>query len=215
MKKKVLAFVLSVVMCFAVTACGDKETSTKPEETTSVEESIVAEESILEPSDDVSAPAENAEAETNGEEESAAAETTPAEDDGETSAADVEIKVEIPDGFSEVSDGMYMAEDGANIIVVTTDATGDIPSEDAIVEQLKTTLGDETEITVDEYEVTKVGDYDALRFTASYVMQDMECVQTQCMVFADGKIGLAAFTQQKGGAWTDAFEASLASITME
>lgn len=31
MKKKVLALVLSVVMCFAVTACGDKETSASNE----------------------------------------------------------------------------------------------------------------------------------------------------------------------------------------
>lgn len=212
MKKKVLALVLSVVMCFAVTACGDKETSTKPEETTSVEESIVAEEPILEPSEEVVDPAE---AETSEGKESVAAGTEQAEDDGEASASAVEIKVQIPEGFTEVSDGMYMAEDGANIIVVTTDAAGDIPSEDAIVEQLKKSIGEDAEITVDQYEVKKVGDYDALYFTASYVMEDIECVQTQCMVFADGRIGLAAFTQQKGGAWDEAFEASLASITME
>ena len=214
MKKKVLALVLSAAMCFAITACGDKETSTTPEETSSVEESIVATEDIVDP-DDMEVPAETTPAD---DAESAAAEgeeSQAAEDGADEASADVELKVEIPEGFSEISDGMYMAEDDASIIVLTTPATGEIPSQDAIVEQLKATLGDETEITVDEYEVYQVSGYDALRFSASYLMEDMECTQTQCMVFADGKIGMAAFTQQKGGAWTDAFNECIANITME
>ncbi|MDE6608612.1 MAG: hypothetical protein K2K54_12805 [Lachnospiraceae bacterium] len=213
MKKKVFALVLSAAMCFAVTACGDKETSTTPEETSSVEESIVATEDIVDP-DDMEVPAEttpadDAESAAEGEESQAA------EDGADEASADVELKVEIPEGFSEISDGMYMAEDGANIIVLTSPAAGEIPSQDAIVEQLKVTLGDEAEITVDEYEVYQVSGYDALRFSASYLMDDLECTQTQCMVFADGKIGMAAFTQQKGGAWTDAFNECIANITME
>jgi len=216
MKKKVLAIVLSAAMCFAITACGDKETSTTPEETTSVEESIVATEDIVAPEEDITEPAESSAEETveGGESTEEAGESTAAAD-GDTTAADVELKVEIPEGFSEVSDGMYMAEDGANIIVLTTEAAGEIPSQDAIVEQLKASLGDETEITVDEYETYQVSGYDALRFSASYVMEDIECTQTQCMVFADGKIGMAAFTQQKGGAWADTFEECIAGITME
>ena len=200
-------------MCFAITACGDKETSTTPEETSSVEESIVATEDIVDP-EDIETPAETTPADDT---ESAAEgeESQPAEDGADEASADVELKVEIPEGFSEVTDGMYMAEDGANIIVLTTAATGEIPSQDAIVEQLKTTLGEETEITVDEYEVYQVSGYDALRFSASYLAEDIVCTQTQCMVFADGKIGMAAFTQQKGGAWTDTFNECIANITME
>lgn len=213
MKKKVLALVLSAAMCFAITACGDKETSTTPEETSSVEESIVATEDIVDP-EDIETPAETTPADDT---ESAAEgeESQPAEDGADEASADVELKVEIPEGFSEITDGMYMAEDGANIIVLTTAAAGEIPSQEAIVEQLKTTLGEETEITVDEYEVYQVSGYDALRFSASYLAEDIECTQTQCMVFADGKIGMAAFTQQKGGAWTDTFNECIANITME
>jgi len=225
MKKKVLALVLSVGMCFAITACGDKETgTTNVEPTSEVQESVAepsseVQESVAEPSSEEQESVEEPSSEEAASTEEADTEGTEAEEadtEGtEAENAEVEIKVEIPDGFSEVTDGMYMAEDGANIIVLTTAATGEIPSEEAITEQLKTTLGEETEITVDEYEVYKVGDYDALRFTASYLMEDMECTQTQCMVFADGKIGMAAFTQQKGGAWTDAFEECIESITME
>ena len=196
---------------FAGTACCDKETSTTPEETSSVEESIVATEDIVDPEEEIAESEEESSVEDAGEGE----ESVPAEDGDDAAAADVELKVEIPDGFSEITDGMYMADDGANIIVLTTAAAGEIPSQDAIVEQLKATLGDDTEITVDEYEVYQVSGYDALRFSASYLMEDIECTQTQCMVFADGKIGMAAFTQQKGGAWTDTFEECIANITME
>lgn len=214
MKKKVVALVLSVVMCFAITACGDKETgTTNVESANDVQESVNdVQESVAEPSSEAQESAEEPSSEETVSTEEA--EETNADAAGAEENADVEIKVEIPDGFSEVTDGMYMAEDGANIIVLTTAATGEIPSEEAITEQLKSTLGD-TEITVEEYEVYKVGDYDALRFTANYVQEDIECTQTQCMVFADGKIGMAAFTQQTGGAWTDAFEKCIEGITME
>ena len=212
MKKKVLALVLSVVMCFAVTACGDKETSASNEpksEAASEEVSSEAPESVPE----VSSEAAESEEEPSSEE---AVSTEEANTEEAAGNADLEIKVEIPEGFTEVSNGMYMAEDGANIIVMTTPAAGaEIPSEDAIAEQLKVTLGEDTNITIEEYEVYKVGDYDALRFTASYMMEDLEYTQTQCMVLADGKLGLAAFTQEKGGAWTDPFNACIESITME
>lgn len=212
MKKKALALVLSVVMCFAVTACGDKETSASNEpksEAASEEVSSEAPESVPE----VSSEAAESEEEPSSEE---AVSTEEANTEEAAGNADLEIKVEIPEGFTEVSNGMYMAEDGANIIVMTTPAAGaEIPSEDAIAEQLKVSLGEDTNITIEEYEVYKVGDYDALRFTASYMMEDLECTQTQCMVLADGKLGLAAFTQEKGGAWTDTFNACIESITME
>ncbi len=180
MKKKVLALVLSVVMCFAVTACGDKETSASNEpksEAASEEVSSEAPESVPE----VSSEAAESEEEPSSEE---AVSTEEANTEEAAGNADLEIKVEIP-------------------------------SEDAIAEQLKVTLGEDTNITIEEYEVYKVGDYDALRFTASYMMEDLEYTQTQCMVLADGKLGLAAFTQEKGGAWTDTFNACIESITME
>lgn len=210
MKKKVLALVLSAVMCFAITACGEKETGTTNVEPTSEAQEATSE--VQESVAELSSEAPESVEEPSSEEAASTEEAVSTEEAGN---AEVEIKVEIPDGFSEITDGMYMAEDGANIIVLTTAGASEIPSEEAITEQLKTTLGEDTDITVDEYEVYKVGDYDALRFTASYAADDIECTQTQCMVFADGKIGMAAFTQQKGGTWTDTFEKCIEGITME
>lgn len=210
MKKKLLAVTLSMVMCFAVTACGEKETEAPVESTESVvetiEESDIVEESVIGEED---VEAEETEAATEAETEVATEATT-------EEAAVPQISLEIPEGFEEQSEGVYMnMEDGSNIMYVTYEgAGGEFPEEDVFVEQLKASLADEAEITVDTYEKTTVSGYDALRISMTFNMDGTTGTQTQIMISGDTFYGIAAFTQQ-GDAWTDAFEESINSITVE
>ena len=106
-------------------------------------------------------------------------------------------------------------EDGSNIMYVTYEgAGGEFPEEDVFVEQLKASLADEAEITVDTYEKITVSGYDALRISMTFNMDGTTGTQTQIMISGDTFYGIAAFTQQ-GDAWTDAFEESIKSITVE
>ena len=213
MKKKLLAVTLSMVMCFAVTACGEKETEAPVESTESVvetiEESDIVEESVIAAEEDVEA--EETEVATDA--EAATAEETEAATE---EAAVPQISLEIPEGFEEQSEGVYMnMEDGSNIMYVTYEgAGGEFPEEDVFVEQLKASLADEAEITVDTYEKTTVSGYDALRISMTFNMDGTTGTQTQIMISGDTFYGIAAFTQQ-GDAWTDAFEESINSITVE
>lgn len=215
MKKKLAALTLAMVMCFAVTACGDKESTETSETTAATEESIVEESTIA-----VEEPAaETTEASTEAAETTAteAVETTEAEEEAEGEAA---IKAEIPEGFTEAAEGMYLnpdyPNDSSNIIIMTTagDAS-EIPSEEAFKEQLIASLGDtEMEVAVEDYEQYTVSGYDAVRMTIQYSMEGVELSQTYVMVFGDGVIGSAIYTAQ-GDAWIDAFDESIDSITME
>lgn len=204
MKKKLLAVTLSMVMCFAVTACGDKEAETTVESTESVvetiEESDIVEESVI--------------GEETTETTEEAAETTETESSEE--AAIPQISLEIPEGFEEQSEGVYMnMEDGANIMYVTYEgAGGEFPEEEVFVEQFQASLADGAEITVDSYEKITVSGYDALRISMTFNVDGTTGSQTQIMISGDTFYGLAAFTQQ-GDAWTDAFEESIHSITVE
>lgn len=218
MKKKLLSVTLAVLMCLAVTACGDKESKETVETTVattveSTEESSVSEESAV--AEETTTVEETEEASTDTL-ETAAEEST-------TEETGIEIKVEIPEGFTEVSEGMYMnpdyPNDGTNIIVMTAPVSSDeeLPSEEAFKEQLVSALGDtemEAEIEVEGYEKYQVSGYDAVRMTIKYSMNDEELAQTYVMVDADDVMSSVIYTAQ-GDAWNDAIEASIASITME
>lgn len=207
MKKKLLAVTLSMVMCFAVTACGEKETEATVETTESVvetiEESDIVEESVI---------GEETTVEESTEVETATEESTEASDE----AAVPQISVEVPEGFEEQSEGVYMnMEDGANIMYITYEgAGGEFPEEDAFVEEFKASLADEAEVTVDTYEKTTVCGYDALRISMTFNMDGTTGTQTQIMITSDTFYGIVAFTQQ-GDAWTDTFEECIKTITIE
>lgn len=219
MKKRVAALTLAMVMCFAVTACGDKSAETTETNVETTEESIVEESTI---SAEEATEAESAEAATEetAVTETAADETEATTEDTTEEAAGVELKAEIPDGFTEAAEGMYMnpdyPNDGTNIIIMTTQGSAEeIPSEEAFKEQLMAALGDtEMEVEMENYEKYEVSGYDAVRMTMKYSIEGVELSQTYVMVFADGVMGSAIYTAQ-GDAWNDAIEASIASITME
>ena len=214
MKKRVAALTIAMVMCFSVTACGDKSAETTETNVETTEQSIVEESTI---SAEEATEAESAEAAT---EETAADETEATTEDTTEEAAGVELKAEIPDGFTEAAEGMYMnpdyPNDGTNIIIMTTQGSvEEIPSEEAFKEQLMAALGDtEMEVEMENYEKYEVSGYDAVRMTMKYSIEGVELSQTYVMVFADGVMGSVIYTAQ-GDAWNDAIEASIASITME
>ncbi len=217
MKKKLLAVTLSMVMCFAVTACGEKETEATVETTESVvetiEESDIVEESVIGEETTVE---ESTEVETATEESTEATESTEESTEASDEAAVPQISVEVPEGFEEQSEGVYMnMEDGANIMYITYEgAGGEFPEEDAFVEEFKASLADEAEVTVDTYEKTTVCGYDALRISMTFNMDGTTGTQTQIMITSDTFYGIVAFTQQ-GDAWTDTFEECIKTITIE
>lgn len=224
MKKKLLSVTLAVVMCLAVTACGDKE-SKETVETTVATTAESTEESSVSGESSVSEESTVAEETTTVEEtEEASTDTSEtAAEESTTEETGVEIKVEIPEGFTEASEGMYMnpdyPNDGTNIIVMTAPVSPDeeLPSEEAFKEQLLSALGDtemEAEIEVEGYEKYQVSGYDAVRMTIKYIMNDVELAQTYVMVDGDDVMSSVIYTAQ-GDAWNDAIEASIASITME
>ena len=131
-------------------------------------------------------------------------------------AAVPQISLEIPEGFEEQSEGVYMnMEDGSNIMTVTYEgAGGAFPDKDVFATQLQASLSGEAEISVDEYEEFTISGYNALRVGMSFDMDGVTGTQTQIMISADTFYGIVAFTQQ-GDAWTDTFEDAIASITIE
>lgn len=199
MKKKLLVAVLAMSICFAVTACGDKESTEAVETTVETEgestESVVEEEST---------------------EEAATEETTT---EAETEAADVHVVVDIPEEFTEYEDGIYVSpdypNDGSNVIIQSTEdtATG-FPSEETLVLAFEQSLGEDADITIDKYETYTVDGYEALRVDISYVASDIECTQIQCMVHTDTETFAVGYTQASDE-WADDFEESIQSIRVE
>lgn len=222
MKKKFAALTLAMVMCFAVTACGDKESTAATETTAATEESIVEEATIAVEESAAETTEEAAETteETTETASDEAAETTEAATEEADAESEAAIKAEIPEGFTEASEGMYLnpdyPNDGSNIIIMSTPGdAGEIPTEEAFKEQLVAALGDtEMEVMVEDYEQYTVSGYDAVRMTIKYTIEEVDLSQTYVMVFGDGVIGSAIYTAQ-GDAWIDAFDASIESITME
>lgn len=214
MKKKILAVFATMILCVTAAGCGEKE-NTKAAETIEGESAIAEEPSIAEETS-IAEEVSIAE-ETSIAEELIAEEPQETEERQETQTA--AIRVEIPEGFTESSEGIYVAdnypEDGSNIIVMTTPGTSEIPTEEAMKDQFAANLGEDAEIAIEEYEQYKAGDYDALRVKIKYVIEGAPFSQIQCMVFGEKEIGFVAYTQPGDGAWDEAFEKSAATITME
>ena len=211
MKKRLVAITMAMVLCFAATACGEKEAAVETEAVETVE---ATEEATEEASSVEETESETVEATVETEE--TAVETESATEAETEEAAIPQIKFDVPEGFEEQGEGVYMnMEDGSNIMTVTYEgAGGAFPDKDVFATQLQASLSGEAEISVDEYEEFTISGYNALRVGMSFDMDGVTGTQTQIMISADTFYGIVAFTQQ-GDAWTDAFEESINSITVE
>ena len=211
MKKRLVAITMAMVLCFAATACGEKEAAVETEavETVEATEEVTEEASSVEET-------ESETVEATVETEETAVETESATEAETEEAAIPQIKFDVPEGFEEQGEGVYMnMEDGSNIMTVTYEgAGGAFPDKDVFATQLQASLSGEAEISVDEYEEFTISGYNALRVGMSFDMDGVTGTQTQIMISADTFYGIVAFTQQ-GDAWTDTFEDAIASITIE
>ena len=136
------------------------------------------------------------------------------------------LHYELPEGFTEQTDGMYYApdypNDTANINImesqddnVTFQYTQDSFCE-AVEYLYEQTYGYEVDVNCTEFTKSELNGCKTLTIRASYSLLGMEIEQVQFAVeVGKNKVTTITYTQQAGGAWTDAFNTSLDSMSIE
>ncbi|MBD5466943.1 MAG: DUF1795 domain-containing protein [Lachnospiraceae bacterium] len=136
------------------------------------------------------------------------------------------LHYDLPEGFTEQSDGMYYApdfpNDTANINImesqedqVTFSYTKDSFCE-AVEYLYEQTYGYEVDVNCTEFTKSELNGCKTLTIRASYTLLGMEIEQVQFAVeVGKNKVTTITYTQQAGGGWTDAFNASIDSMSIE
>lgn len=136
------------------------------------------------------------------------------------------LHYELPEGFTEQGDGMWYApdypNDTANINIMSSDNdpvtfqyTKDSFCE-AVEYLYEQSYGYEVEVNCTEFTKSKMNGCNTLVIRASYSLMGIEIEQIQFAVeTGKDKTTTITYTQQAGGAWTDAFNASLDSMSIE
>lgn len=195
MKRKVLILIMTAVLCFGITACGNNENK-QEEQTQTIGEEIQAESG--------EAPSEPESTE----------EIKPAG----------ELKVEIPEGFLETDENtrVYVTKDypkdSSMIVIEETDQIQALPTKEQFKAQIESGLtkqaGEPVEVNVEEYKDVEVDGYKALRIMSSYTYSGIKFKQLEYVVEAD-KTYLITYTNINDANWMDAFEQSAAGIHFE
>lgn len=136
------------------------------------------------------------------------------------------LHYDLPEGFTEQTDGMYYApdypNDTANINImesqddqVTFQYTQDSFCE-AVEYLYEQTYGYEVDVNCTEFTKSELNGCKTLLIRASYNLLGMEIEQVQFAVeVGKNKVTTITYTQEAGGAWTDAFNASVDSMSIE
>jgi len=139
------------------------------------------------------------------------------EGDGQADAGDAQYAMELPEGFTVVSESPYMAmaQDGSNIAVVVLDATGQLEAvsdedwQSQVVSGVEATGGT---MTIDTFERTEISGYPALYMEATTTANDVEVQQSIVVVDNGSQTYSFNFTDVTGD-WADAFAATIDSIS--
>ncbi len=142
-------------------------------------------------------------------------------EDGEVSIGN--LKMKIPAEFEEIKEGFYAAPGGSNISFIFESYPGQVlifPNEKEVKESVEAdvlkVVKQEIEAEISRYEIYEIDGYAALRYTAEYDIGSISFVYTACTVIVEGNnVVLISFTTSDDSVWKDAFEESIASITME
>ncbi len=133
---------------------------------------------------------------------------------------------DLPEGFTEQSDGMYYApdypNDTSNINVVTqeNDSVTFQYTEESFCEAVEylyeTQYGFEVDVNCTEFTKSELNGCKTLLIRASYNLEGIEIEQIQFAVeTAKDTTTTVTYTQQGGGTWTDAFNESVESMRIE
>lgn len=133
---------------------------------------------------------------------------------------------DLPEGFTELTDGMYYSpdfpNDYANINIITTEhdtLTFQYTEEtfcEAVEELYHTEFGLQVEIDCSEFTRTTVNGCNALIIRTSYVLEDVAIEQIQYSVETQkDKVTTVTFTQYAGGGWTEEFNKVLDTMRIE
>lgn len=137
-----------------------------------------------------------------------------------------ELHYELPEGFTESTDGMWYApdypNDTANINIMTSenDQVTFQYTQDSFCEAVEylyeETYGYEVDVNCTEFTKSELNGCKTLVIRASYNLLGMEIEQIQFAVeVGKNKVTTITYTQAAGGAWTDAFNESLDSMSIE
>lgn len=220
MKKKLLAVLLTAMLAVSMTACGSSEEAdaTATEAVTeAAEETTVAEEAT-----------EEAETEAVVEEKEArAVEATEAvEETEEASEAEAELTgtlvFDVPEGFSESSEGVYNVEgkySNINKLSLPNDGSFGMLTTEMLIEtiekQLEAQTETEVEITLVSDEYYEIDGREALKYEISYDINGITISQIQCIISDTEKLHFITYSDLAGEGYADAFKASLDSIRFE
>ncbi len=136
------------------------------------------------------------------------------------------LHYDLPEGFTESSDGMWYApdypNDTANINIMTSedDQVTFQYTKDSFCEAVEylyeETYGYEVDVNCTEFTKSELNGCKTLTIRASYNLLGMEIEQLQFAVeVGKNKVTTITYTQEAGGAWSDAFNASIDSMSIE
>lgn len=133
---------------------------------------------------------------------------------------------DLPEGFEESMDvdGLYVTVrypiDTSMIYyeVMDGDISLQLMTEELFREQaedgFRQTYGEEVEVTIDSYEIVKIGGYPAFRILCHYEVEGIRITQLEYVINAD-KTYVITYSQTSDYDWMEAFEASAATISVK
>ena len=136
------------------------------------------------------------------------------------------LHYELPEGFTEQTTGMYYGPDypndtaNINIMESQDDQVTFQYTQDSFCETVEylyeQTYGYEVDVNCTEFTKSELNGCKTLTIRASYNLLGMEIEQVQFAVeVGKNKVTTITYTQTAGGAWTDAFNESLDSMSIE
>lgn len=135
------------------------------------------------------------------------------------------LHYDLPEGFTQADDGMYYApdypNDTANINIMTSenDQVTFRYTKDSFceaVEYLYEQAGYDVDVNCTEFTMSELNGCRTLVIRSSYNLLGMEIEQVQFAVeIGTNTVTTITYTQEAGGAWTDAFNASIDSMRIE
>lgn len=134
------------------------------------------------------------------------------------------LHYDLPEGFTEQTDGMYYApdypNDTANIMEAQDDQVTFQYTKESFCEAVEylyeQTYGYEVDVNCTEFSKSELNGCKTLTIRASYSLLGMEIEQVQFAVeVGKNKVTTVTYTQTAGGGWADAFDASIDSMSIE
>ena len=136
-----------------------------------------------------------------------------------------ELTCVLPDGFEAYPDeeGLYVHKSFPKDVSTISYVISESDAVEITKEMLEADLeadyleayGDDVDVKISEFENVRVDGRRSLRIKLEYEFKGVEYEQLMCLIYNGADAHVLNFTQEKGGKWTEEFEACVESIAFE